>query len=134
VVDEHSSHRLSGKREEMLTIRDHVGPVHQTEIRLMDQCRGLQRMLTSFASHVTRGEATQFGVQDAHHSIHGIRVALTHLDEQRTKVGAARHKTEATPEGTNREARILARTDRELPLRVWRRRGCYDDVAEANQG
>jgi hypothetical protein len=55
VIDEHAPHRLGGEREEMLPVVDDVGPVHQTEIRLVDQGRGLQGVLPGLAPHVASG-------------------------------------------------------------------------------
>ena len=61
-----------------------LNPIHidQFQIRLVDEGRGLQRMLNPLACHVSTGKPMQFAIDDGHQFFQRLLVALAPGQEQ----------------------------------------------------
>ncbi len=77
VVDQDSPHDLGGDTIEVLAVRPDGIAVRQPHVRLVDQCGGLQRVVSSFAVEIAIGDGPQLVVDEGEQS--GQSVVLTTL-------------------------------------------------------
>ena len=84
VINQDSADRLGADGEEMrAALPINAGLIDQLEIRLVDQCGGLQRMIRPLAPKMPRGKGTEF-IINKRHELGGSRsaVAVFHADEK----------------------------------------------------
>ena len=55
---------------------------YEPEPGLIDQCSSLQRMITAFTAHMSRGSPAQFGIDTGDKPRLDIAVAMTQLKQQ----------------------------------------------------
>ena len=76
VIDEDAAHHLRRHREEVRAILpgDAVLP-HEPHERLVNQRRGLQRVVGPFAAQIRAGPSLQFAVDDRHQVVARLQIA-----------------------------------------------------------
>ena len=93
VVHQDSSHQLSGHTEELRAILPaRVVLINQFEIGLVDECRGLERVIGPLVTQVAGGDAAQFPIHDRDQIRERTPVATAPSEEQLRHVsGRRRH-------------------------------------------
>ena len=88
VIDEHPSHHLRRHGEKVSAVLpgDGVLPC-QTDISLMDECCGLECVVSPLASQLRRCSLSQFAVHNRHQVIYRPHVSLPPGLKQTTHVG-----------------------------------------------
>lgn len=90
MIDEQSSHQTCNYGEEVRTIFPRHVCANEANVRFVDQCGGLQRMLRTLVPHVVPGEASQIAVNQRHQLIERVLVAVAPIAKQTGYVARAR--------------------------------------------
>jgi hypothetical protein len=101
-VDEDAAHGLGRGGEEVAAAVPELGlfHVHESEIRLMDQGRGLQRLAGLFLSEPLGREFAELLVDQRQELLGGVRVALFDGGQDAGDLAHRRHQKGECPVGT----------------------------------
>ena len=88
MVDQHPSHQLGRDGEELRAVLP-VGVllIHELEVGLVDERRGLQRVLGPLSPEMRVRDPVQFLVDERHQVIEGIAIALVPGEQEGGYVG-----------------------------------------------
>jgi hypothetical protein len=89
VIDEDAAHGLGRGREELLPVIPGrpVRPADESQVRLVDECGGVQGVVWSFGGHAGRGEFPQFVVDQREQLRGGLTVATVRCFQESRHVG-----------------------------------------------
>jgi hypothetical protein len=66
-------------------------PIHQAQVSLVHQSRGLEQVFRAFATHVIRGQAAQFTIDDWYQLVERGLISATPLGKQVRDFSWTRH-------------------------------------------
>lgn len=88
ILNKDSAHCLSSGREEMAAIgKCKVRLSRQSQVSLVDECSGVERMAGLFPRHLSAGHPAQLRVNERPEFIHGVRVAGFDCEEYLGHIG-----------------------------------------------
>jgi hypothetical protein len=83
VINKDATHDPRGYREEMrAVVPRHVFRIYQTEIRLIDECRGLQAVIRTLVPDVPLRDSMELCVNERNQPLQGVVVALPPFQKQ----------------------------------------------------
>ena len=82
MIDQHAAHHLRRDANEVRPVLPRsLGLIHETKVRLVDECSGLERVVRSFAAHLSTSQSAELVVHQRNELRCGIWPAVLHVGE-----------------------------------------------------